>query len=185
MKRVITLFMFGAIWITSLWFAADLRAEPMIVIGDSLSATHHSWANQIRDNGTRIKLLAQNGRAIVEYDIPRDLHADGNYKSVIYLLGGNDALKDYKLSLVKEHFRAHMLSLKQKGFKVLVVVPPVFPFQREASEGVRSVLFQQCRVMTLDCIDMQEIFQGVPTYDTVHPTPEGHTMVMDFILASL
>ena len=180
MKKFIALILLGGIWITS-WFAPNLRADPVIVIGDSLSAVHYSWANQIRDAGTRVRLLAQNGRAIVEYELPRDLMADGNYSKVLYLLGGNDALKGYPLSAVKRHFRAHMVLLRQRGFNVTVVVPPVFPFQQEDSVAVRLVLLCQCSSMSLDCIDLQDIFPDVPTYDTVHPTPQGHAMLMDFI----
>ena len=72
---------------------ADHVVPRLIVVGNSLSTTHHSWPQVLGDITDRwvINVMAQNGRTIRDFSFPRDLWTSGdNYETVVYMLGSND-----------------------------------------------------------------------------------------------
>ena len=156
--------------------------EPFIAVGDSVTASHDSWANVIRDRGTRVRLLAQNGRTIRDYDLPRDLKRKPNYRRVVYFLGINDIVQGTRADILEQQFRAHMRLLRERRFEVVVLVPPTLEHRhRDASAVVRGTLLAECTRMQLECHDLDDIWDYSWTNDSVHPTPEGHRVLADYV----
>ena len=154
----------------------------MIVIGDSIAADNYSWANQIRDTGVRLRLLAQAGRTIKNYTVPSDIKPDFNYRDVYYSLGTNDVYFGNNMIEVKAALKRHLDDLSE--FNVTVLVPAAIEALPEASKQMRKMLKYQCKIRNLPCIDLQRIWPKVITWDSIHPTAEGHTMLMEYILTA-
>ena len=72
-----------------------VQAKGVVVIGDSLSATEDSWPTYIY--GHHFSLMAQGGRTIRDFDIPRDIFSGFPFTTAVYFLGANDATQDQNL----------------------------------------------------------------------------------------
>jgi lysophospholipase L1-like esterase len=157
-------------------------ADGIIVMGDSLSAQQTSWPEVLRYNtGRHVQVMAQNGRTIRDFTIPNDLHADRNINVVMYLLGGNDAFQSTPGSIIKERVRTHLRFLRDRGFRVIVIKVPPFPFSVDEVKRINSLIVPIARSLKLEIIDPSPIWNTVPTYDTVHPTPEGSEILAEYI----
>jgi hypothetical protein len=166
--------------LTLVLIAGCVSADNIIVIGDSISAGKHSWANQYRNiPGNRLKLLAQSGRAIVDYDVPRDLHPFLGPHRVYYVLGGNDMGDRMLLPQIYVQLTRHLGALTGAGFDVTMVIPPRFSGFEANADKVRAVMLPFCE--KVKCIDLNEIWHAVDTDDGIHPTESGSRVILEFI----
>jgi hypothetical protein len=146
----------------------------VIVIGDSLTAMEDSWPSYIV--GHHIGLMAEGGRTIRDYDIPRDIVAGIPFTTVVYFLGSNDAAQGYPTYLAHMRFKSHMEFLKQRYFRVVVVIPPAFtksPYAAQNFIKYRGELMSLCKGLELDCYDSMEVWDNdLLEDDGIHPLPE-------------
>jgi hypothetical protein len=154
------------------------HTEPrLIIMGDSLSTTHESWPNFLREMAPRwnVQVMAQNGRTIRDFSMPRDLWTTGlTNETVIYFLGGNDMLQRNDIGHATARLKSHIQFLLDRNFKVLLIIPPKFNID-EAMFG-RSVrqhreLIESYRGTNpnLWVYDMDQIWDSSHTPDGVHP----------------
>lgn len=151
--------------LASLFFAINVHAEGIVVFGDSISAQEYSWPSYLTEHN---KVLAQGGRAILDYDPPRDLKAGHPFDKAVYFLGTNDAHLRYPVERVVSQFIAHIDFITQRGFKTLVIIPP--KMSRIPGE-VRTALFWTCVKKQYVCKSLSS-WDSLQTYDGIHPTPE-------------
>ena len=162
------------------FFIADAgHDEPrLIIIGDSLSTTHESWPNYLREIAPRwnVHVMAQNGRTIRDFSIPRDLWTSGDRKeTVVYFLGGNDILQRNNIAHARFRLQTHVNFLLERNFRVLLVMPPTL--------GVDSAIFgesnEQHRALVesyrgyhpnLWVYDIDDVWDTSETPDGVHPS---------------
>ena len=171
-------------FIAALLFYAFSEAghdEPrLIIIGDSLSTTHESWPNYLRDRAPRwdIQVMTQKGRTIRDFSIPRDLWTDGQKKeTVIYFLGGNDILQRNDIGHATWRLKTHIQFLLDRQFKVLLIVPPTFGVDRNTwgkSNEEHRALIKSFRGSNpnLWVYDMDNIWDTSETPDGVHPSAQ-------------
>ncbi len=153
--------------------------EPrLIIMGNSLSTTHESWPNLLRELAPRwnIHLMAQNGRTIRDFSIPRDLWTSGNTnETVIYFLGSNDILQLNNVVHAEYRLQSHVAFLLERNFKVLLIKPPTFAIDEAifgASNASHRELFESFRGIdpNLWVYDMDNIWDNAETLDRIHPT---------------
>lgn len=152
--------------------------EPrLIIIGDSISTTHESWPNYLRQIAPRwnIQVMAQNGRTIRDFSIPRDLWTAGDRnETVIYFLGCNDIMQRSDIMHARYRLKNHISFLLDRNFKVLLIVPPTLGIDqnvygkstREHRELVESFRFTHPNLWVYD---MDEVWDNEQTYDNIHP----------------
>lgn len=159
---------------------AGSREPRLIIIGDSLSTTHQGWPNQLREMAPRwdVQLMAQNGRSIRDFSIPRDLWTPGDRnETVVYFLGANDILQRNPVHHAKYRLHAHIAFLLEQNFKVLLIVPPTF--------GLDEDMFGECNLAHRKAIesfrgttpnlwvyDIDNVWKADMTTDGVHPGVE-------------
>ena len=145
---------------------------------DSLSTTLNSWPNHLRRIAPRwnIHVMAQNGRTIRDFSIPRDLWTAGDkHETVVYFLGANDMLQRNHVFHAKARLMTHLDFLLDRNFKVLLIVPPRFNVDQEMfakSIEEHRAMIESCRGTreNLWVYDMEEIWDSSQTPDGVHPT---------------
>lgn len=158
---------------------ADPPVPRLIVIGDSLSASHDSWPKQLGRLAPRwnIQVLAQNGRTIRDFSLPRDLWTTGDAnETVVYFLGGNDILQKYAVAHAEYRLKTHINFLLERNFKVLLIIPPTFGFEdevhRKSNEAHRELIKSYRQTHPNICIyDMDNIWDKNETWDGIHPKP--------------
>jgi hypothetical protein len=145
-------------------------AGGVIVIGDSMSAQPTSWPTWLRENtGRNVMVMAQNGRTIRDFTIPSDLQKDWNMDTVIFLLGGNDIFNKTPDGLLKQRIVTHLRFLKDRGFRVIVVLlPPWYGKEKEVHEVNMRLAFIAWS-MDIEVISIDAVWDTGGTYDTVHP----------------
>jgi hypothetical protein len=154
-----------------------VRAEPIAVIGDSLTSVEHSWANVIP---RQMYIMAQPGRTIRDYDMPRDWVAV-QYKYVIYFLGTNDIIGGISFFKVQRTFRQHIGFMQVRGFKPIVILPPVYPQAEQSSLVLRKMLASTCRNHNVPTIDLEGVWEPDWTFDGVHLTNYSHLLLAEYI----
>ena len=174
---------------------AEHHEPRLIVIGDSLSTTLNSWPNHLRRLAPRwnIHVMAQNGRTIRDFSIPRDLWTKGDKnETVVYFLGGNDMLQRNHVFHAKARLLSHLDFLLDRNFKVLLIVPPRFDVDQELfGESIEEhrAMIEACRGTreNLWVYDMDQIWDASQTPDGVHPTSTlsyEMALVINFVLGS-
>ncbi len=180
-----------AVLATVLYLSISEAGQPpprLIVIGDSLSASLESWPEELRRlaSGTwNIQVMAQNGRTIRDFSIPRDLWTPGNVnETVVYMLGTNDMLQRNDIMHAKYRLRNHLSFLLDRHFNVLLVIPPQLDPRAFSPDATlsdvqawnRSIkehrqLFETFRGThpNLRVYDLEEVWDSVATYDGIHP----------------
>jgi hypothetical protein len=160
--------------------AGNANAGSIMVIGDSFSAAFNSWVNLYRDRpGNRTKILAQSGRAVIDYALPRDISPIFGISRVYYMLGSNDIGRGVWPGSTLFYLNTHLGELVRRNFKVTLVLPPVFPEYEDASHATRAVMIPWCA--RVRCIDLAEIWDSVPLLVDNHPTDAGQQIILDFI----
>lgn len=164
------------------YFIADAEpGEPrLIVIGDSLSTTDQGWPNLLREIAPRwnVQVMAQNGRTIRDFDIPRDLWTPGDKnETVVYFLGGNDILQRNAVDHAKYRLQTHIAFLLERNFKVLLIVPPSLGLNDPLYDGPNREhreMVESCRGTSpnLWVYDIDNVWDPSMTTDGVHPTEE-------------
>jgi len=164
------------------YFIAD--AEPgkprLIVIGDSLSTSDQGWPNQLREIAPRwnVQVMAQNGRTIRDFSIPRDLWTPGDKnETVVYFLGGNDILQRNAVDHAKYRLQTHIAFLLERNFKVLLIVPPSLGLDDQMfgeTNRAHRQMIESCRGTSpnLWVYDLDLIWDPSMTTDGIHPTEE-------------
>lgn len=143
------------------------------IYGDSISACHHCWPNQLEmamGMDLNIQNTSQAGRTLAGSLIEEDLYDGVIEDSVaVIFLGVNDWGR--RLS-TPHHFKFKLKklieTLKFSGFQVLVVNIPF------TGGGYRKAIFeaaQECEVAILDLMKYWPMPELVP--DGVHPSEEG------------
>ena len=161
-----------------LLLAGCARAEPIAVIGDSITASRYSWANVI--SRQPMYIMAQAGRTIRDYDMPRDWVAI-SYKSVLYYLGTNDIIAGSNLFKIQRTFRQHIEFMQARGFKPIVILPPVYPDYPDSSRVIRKMIATTCYNHGVPTIDLEGVWQQDWTRDGIHPTQYGHLLLAEYI----
>ena len=177
------------------FFIADAgHSEPrLIVIGDSLSTTHESWPGFLREMAPRwnVHVMAQNGRTIRDFSLPRDLWTNGETnETVIYFLGANDILQCNLVGHARYRLEVHINFLLERNFKVLLIVPPSFGVDPEVfgeSNEVHRALIESYRGSrpNLWVYDVDNIWDQSQTYDGIHPNAElsrNIAMAINYVL---
>ena len=157
-----------------LGFTNVVQAKGVVVIGDSLSAMEDSWPSYIY--GHHIGLMAQGGRTIRDFDIPRDIFAGIPFTTAVYFLGANDAAQGYRTYFAHGQFKTHIRLLQRRYFNVVVIIPPLFtnsPYEIENFVKLRREMFTLCSQMELNCHDSMDVWDNdLVAEDGVHPLPE-------------
>jgi hypothetical protein len=150
--------------------ATSCRAGPLLIFGDSLSASECSWPQVFSEYGLAVQVQAQPGRMFMDWNVPSDLYPFEGAKVVIWL-GGNDALWSMHLRPSWANRVADKVStIKQRFGDVIVILPP--DFEVFDTTGVREIL------SGLDATIIDPTWWAdIPTLDGVHPTCEGHRQV--------
>lgn len=164
------------------YFIADAgHDEPrLIIIGDSLSTTHESWPGFLREMAPRwnIHLMAQNGRTIRDFSIPRDLWTTGDRdETVIYFLGTNDILQKNAIVHARSRLKSDIDFLLGRNFRVLLIVPPTLA----VDDNMFSISTQEHRELiesyrdtspNLWVYDADNVWDQSETPDGVHPSAD-------------
>ena len=170
--------------------------EPrLIVLGDSLSTTHESWPNYLRQLAPRwnIQVMAQNGRTIRDFSIPRDLWTPGDRnETVIYILGCNDILQRNDIMHATYRLKNHLSFLLDRNFKVVLIIPPRLEIdQKQYGQSIEEhrSLFESFRGTreNLWVYDLDNVWDTSLTYDGIHPTPAlayEIALVINMVLAT-
>ena len=167
------------VFVLLFYYVADAgHDEPrLIIIGDSLSTTHESWPNYLREMAPRwnVHVMAQNGRTVRDFSIPRDLWTNGTAnETVIYFLGSNDILQRYDVAHARYRLQTHINFLLDRQFKVLLIIPPTLGVDssvHNASTSKHRELFESYRGTreNLWVYDMDLIWDTSDTPDGIHP----------------
>jgi len=164
--------------ISLLAISSTVRSEGIVAIGDSITAGPTSWPRQMitmhPDMGMRI--IAQGGRKLSEFSLPRDIQASDTFSTAVYFLGTGDGLKGENLKKTEFLFRIHMAQLQQAGFRVLVILPP-HPLAK--IRPVRRILKRVCKAQGFECY--RPPWSQEQTVDGIHPNPELSTEIANFI----
>jgi hypothetical protein len=161
------------------------QAEPLAVIGDSLTSDPHSWANVMDDRGQAMYIMAQPGRTILGYQMPRDIGASSHYYKVVYFLGSVDILERTNRFKTAVILRQHLSFLLERNFEPVVLLPPVFAQRRTNSRLVRAMIVAVCDEKDVPYIDINEVWDIDWTTDGRHPSEYGHTILADYIATEL
>ena len=143
------------------------QAAGSIAIGDSMTAQQKSWHSFLPHR--YIQVHAQNGRTVRDFNLSDDLKANPSVDTVIYMLGGNDIMQAVDSTTFVDAARAHITFLKSRGFKVLIVVPPVLVMHPEDSARIRWILTALSYEQRVQMLDLENIWDVNQTSDTVHP----------------
>lgn len=153
-----------------LMLSLPVQAQGLVVIGDSITADPNSWVRHI---DRPLRIMAQSGRMIRDFSLPRDIAASSTYRTAVYYLGVNDAYADNPGWTVKRELRSQLTLLGVRGFQVHVLVPQPMEFLGGYTT-VWWVLRDTCeRLQWVTCHE-------VPIHDTIdgiHPTVEAHKTI--------
>jgi hypothetical protein len=163
----------------------SIRAEPLAVIGDSITSDPNSWANVLDDGGQDTYIMAQAGRTILGYQPPRDLSATTHYDTIIYFLGSVDILERTHRLKAGLALRQHLSFFQERKFTVIVILPPIFPQRRLGSTAFRAMIVSVCEEKNIPYIDINEVWDIGWTTDGRHPSEYGHTILADYIATKL
>ena len=154
-----------------------------LVIGDSISAQVTSWPSYYRElTGKHVMVIAQNGRTIRDFTLPNDLRAEDNLDNVFYFLGANDAFQSTRLPLLKERVITHLRFLKDRGFKVTVILVPEFAGREVSVRKVNAILVKKAKALNMPVVDLMPVWDTSLTSDTVHPLPELSKIIASYLL---
>ena len=159
---------------------ADHVVPRLIVVGNSLSTTHHSWPQVLGDITDRwvIHVMAQNGRTIRDFSFPRDLWTSGdNYETVVYMLGSNDIGQRNGVGHAKYQLQTQVSFLLERNFNVLLIIPPSLGLDEKKygrSNRLHRALFESYRDThpRLWVFDLDNVWDPALTADGVHPNDE-------------
>ena len=174
---------FLALLACSVGSMADQR---IIVIGDSISEHIYCWPNELRleDPNLNMQLMTQAGRTIRDFSIPRDMRNVSHKDIVIYFLGTNDAYQGHSMRYVNEMFVSHMVFLQERGFRIIVLVPPPASPLMPRIAHVRTVITKQSARLGIEYHEL-EFWDEAMTRDGIHPRPELSRMVAAFVYTLL
>lgn len=159
-----------------------MNASPIAVIGDSMTANPSSWANLIDDRGQKMYIMAQPGRSIRDYQMPRDFYAyEGYYTDVVYFIGSSDIYDRTHFLRIERNINEHLSFLLERGFNVIVILPTIYEGRPVESRIVRSVMRRVCQKHGIPFIDLIEVWDSSWTSDGAHPNEYGHRVLADFI----
>jgi hypothetical protein len=164
----------------------SMADQRVIVIGDSISEHIYCWPNELRLENPQLnlQLMTQSGRTIRDFAVPRDLRNVSKKDVVIYFLGTNDAYGSYPMRYVNEAFVSHMVFLQERGFRVIVLLPPGSSRLMPKIEHVRTVITMQSLRLGVEYYDLQ-FWDESMTKDGVHPGPELSRLVAEFVYSLL
>ena len=159
---------------------ADHVVPRLIIVGNSLSTTHHSWPNVLGELTDRwvIHVMAQNGRTIRDFSFPRDLWTSGDQNdTVIYFIGSNDIGQRNHIDFAKYRLQTHISFLLERNFKVLLIVPPNLGMDKKLygkSTREHRKLFKSFRDThpRLWVYDIDHVWDPAKTTDGIHPNDE-------------
>jgi hypothetical protein len=168
------------IFLLILLLSGCVKAEPIAVIGDSLTSVIYSWANVISTPEQPLYIMAQPGRTIRDYEIPRDWVAF-HYSHVIYFIGTNDILAELNILKTRRIFRHHIRFMIDRNFKPIVILPPVYDKAKENSLAIRKMMRNTSDNHAVPIIDLANVWDSSWTRDGVHPTEQGHMILAYYI----
>jgi len=129
-------------------------------------------------------MMTQAGRNIRDFSIPRDLRNVSKEDVVVYFLGTNDAHGGYPMRYVNEGFVSHMVFLKEREFKIIVLLPPASSVLMPEIKHVRTVIRMQSVRLGIDHYDL-EFWDESMTKDSIHPGPELSRLIAGFVYSLL
>lgn len=168
---------------------ADHVAPRLIVVGNSLSTTHHSWPQVLGDISDRwvIHVMAQNGRTVRDFSFPRDLFTSGDKNdTVVYMLGSNDIGQRNHIDYAKYQLQTQLSFLLERNFNVLLIIPPSFGLDEEVygeSNRRHRALFESYRGThpRLWIYDLDNVWDPALTTDGIHPSDELSAAIAEAI----
>ncbi|NCF16927.1 MAG: hypothetical protein GWP63_01700 [Haliea sp.] len=179
---------FRNLWVAYLLLCGQVAwaDQRILIIGDSISEHIYCWPNEMRliDPQMNLQLHTQGGRSIRDYSPPRDLRNVSGKDIVIYFLGTNDAIGGYEMLYVNDGFTGHMAFLQERGFRVIVLLPPPATKLEPQINKVRQVLIMQSERMGIEYHDLA-FWDETMTKDGLHPGPELSRLVADFVYSLL
>lgn len=152
-----------------IFFMDKAHSANVIAIGDSLTAQPDSWHSYLPEHFFMID--AQNGRTVRDLDLSGDMKANNCVHTVVYMLGANDIFQKTNLTVFTDMARSHLRFLKDRGYDIVVVLPPVFSFKANRSDQVRWILAVLASELELSTADLDPIWDETQTSDGVHPVP--------------
>jgi len=159
----------------------------LIIIGDSISSTDTSWPTYIPG----AQVMAQPGRLIRDYQPPRDIHSTTGER-IVYFLGGNDignqSVHGGNPKIARQLLLDHLHFLTGRGFKVLVVIPPLFDIHNlDQSNRKHRQMFKSLRgtIKGVEFIDINPVWDTSQTSDGIHPLPSLSKAIAHRIRARL
>ncbi|WP_076414727.1 arylesterase [Shewanella sp. UCD-KL12] len=176
-------------------FSTQLYAAPILILGDSLSASYgvdedKGWVNLLREKLPHHQIV--NGSVSGETTAGglRRLPAllDSTSPSVIFVeLGGNDGLRGFSPVQLKENLTKIITLAKQANVKVLlseVMVPPNYGARYATMfEGVYRELAVEHDVILMPFF-MKEIaiHPELMQRDGIHPNTKAQAQIAEFML---
>ncbi len=177
--KIMTCMSFLALLACSLATRADQR---IIVVGDSISEHIYCWPNELRleNPGLNMQLMTQSGRTIRDFTLPRDMRNVSHKDVVIYFLGTNDAYQGHSMRIVNEMFVSHMVFLRERGFRIIVLLPPPASPLMPRIAHVRTVITKQSERLGIEYHEL-DFWDETMTRDGIHPRPELSRLVAAFV----
>jgi len=165
---------------------SSMADQRVIVMGDSISEHIYCWPNELRLEHPQLnmQLMTQSGRTIRDFSLPRDLRNVSKKDVVIYFLGTNDAIQGYTMRYVNQAFVSHMVFLQERGFSIIVLLPPAASSLLPKIEHVRTVIMMQSVRLGIEHYDL-EFWDESMTKDGIHPGPELSRLVAEFVYSLL
>ena len=165
---------------------SSMADQRIIVIGDSISEHIYCWPHELRLENPHLnmQLMTQSGRTIRDFSLPRDMRNVSKKDVVIYFLGTNDAFQGYTMRYVNEAFVSQMVFLQERGFSIIVLLPPAASSLMPRIEHVRTAIKMQSMRLGITYYDMN-FWDESMTSDGIHPAPELSRLVAEFVYSLL
>jgi hypothetical protein len=140
----------------------------------------------MNDNGQTMYIMAQSGRTVLGYQMPRDLSAfPSHYYQILYFLGSADILQRSNRFKFTLELRQHLSFLTERKFETVVILPPVFDQRKIGSKAFRDIIIAVCDEKQIPYIDVNEVWDINWTTDGRHPSDYGHEVLAQFITENL
>lgn len=174
---------YGALFVIACGFLATTveaqNSKRLICVGDSISHPWYSWCNRIRDlrdGYVAVNNVSQAGLTLMEsvHPVFWDLPKVPEDSVVAIFLGSNDRAK-VNVDLFINKYKKVVRHYEDQGHQVLVMNIP------RSGYGYRVAIRDMAKEEGYNYVDPGNIWPSVETRDTVHPTPDGHWTLAEYV----
>jgi hypothetical protein len=158
--------------------AVPAKAGGLVVFGDSISAMRTNWTVYIRDYDPAkpIWSFAKNGQTIKDLVLHSGLRANSYIDTAVYFLGTNDATARSSPYVSIWAFNAHLEFLQQRGFRVIVILPPDHPVGLPYISQIRAAMTKVSQRAGVEYHTLASWDFNL-TFDGIHPQPQLSQMI--------